>query len=82
MRELLTSSPLGARGMTDAFAVAFRIPDLFRRLFAKGEFSHASVPVLAATKVHDGEEATKLLIDRVAAAPVPMRRRCCAWSMR
>src|SRR2546427_31623 len=37
--------------MTDAFNVAFRIPNLFRRLFAEGAFSQAFVPVLAATPV-------------------------------
>ncbi len=52
--------------MTDAFNVAFRIPNLFRRLFAEGAFSQAFVPVLAASKAQNGEEATKLLIDRVA----------------
>ena len=52
--------------MTDAFNVAFRIPNLFRRLFAEGAFSQAFVPVLAANKAQHGEAATKLLIDRVA----------------
>ena len=52
--------------MTDAFNVAFRIPNLFRRLFAEGAFSQAFVPVLAASKAKHGEAETKLLIDRVA----------------
>ena len=52
--------------MTDAFNVAFRIPNLFRRLFAEGAFSQAFVPALAASKAQHGEAATKLLIDRVA----------------
>ena len=52
--------------MTDAFNVAFRIPNLFRRLFAEGAFSQAFVPVLAANKAQHGEADTKLLIDRVA----------------
>ena len=52
--------------MTDAFNVAFRIPNLFRRLFAEGAFSQAFVPVLAASKAQNGDAATKLLIDRVA----------------
>ena len=52
--------------MTDAFNVAFRIPNLFRRLFAEGAFSQAFVPVLAANKTQFGELETKLLIDRVA----------------
>ncbi|MES2685314.1 MAG: murein biosynthesis integral membrane protein MurJ [Pseudomonadota bacterium] len=66
VRELLMASTFGASAMTDAFNVAFRIPNLFRRLFAEGAFSQAFVPVLAASRAKNGEEATKLLIDRVA----------------
>ena len=65
-RELLIASTFGASAMTDAFNVAFRIPNLFRRLFAEGAFSQAFVPVLAASKAREGQAATKLLIDRVA----------------
>ncbi len=65
-RELLIASTFGASAMTDAFNVAFRIPNLFRRMFAEGAFSQAFVPVLAASKAHDGEAVTRLLIDRVA----------------
>jgi len=60
------ASTFGASAMTDAFNVAFRIPNLFRRLFAEGAFSQAFVPVLAATKAREGEEATRLLVDKVA----------------
>jgi putative peptidoglycan lipid II flippase len=66
VRELLIASTFGASAITDAFNVAFRIPNLFRRLFAEGAFSQAFVPVLAASKADHGEEATKLVIDRVA----------------
>ena len=66
VRELLIASTFGASAMTDAFNVAFRIPNLFRRLFAEGAFSQAFVPVLAATKAREGEEATRLLVDKVA----------------
>ena len=65
-RELLIASTFGASALTDAFNVAFRIPNLFRRFFGEGAFSQAFVPVLAATKAQHGEAATKLLIDRVA----------------
>ncbi len=65
-RELLMASIFGASAMTDAFNVAFRIPNLLRRLFAEGAFSQAFVPVLAASKARDGDAATKLLIDKVA----------------
>ena len=66
VRELLIAATFGASAMTDAFNVAFRIPNLFRRLFAEGAFSQAFVPVLAASKAQHGEAETKLLIDRVA----------------
>ncbi|MDI1244491.1 MAG: murein biosynthesis integral membrane protein MurJ, partial [Rhodoferax sp.] len=66
MRELLIASTFGASAMTDAFNVAFRIPNLFRRFFGEGAFSQAFVPVLAASKAQQGDAATKVLIDRVA----------------
>ncbi len=65
-RELLIAATFGASAMTDAFNVAFRIPNLFRRLFAEGAFSQAFVPVLAASKTQNGDAQTKLVIDRVA----------------
>lgn len=65
-RELLIAATFGASALTDAFNVAFRIPNLLRRLFAEGAFSQAFVPVLAATREKDGDAATRELIDRVA----------------
>jgi putative peptidoglycan lipid II flippase len=52
--------------MTDAFWVAFRSPNMLRRMFAEGAFSQAFVPVLAASKERDGDAATHALIDAVA----------------
>jgi putative peptidoglycan lipid II flippase len=66
VRELLMAAMFGASAMTDAFNVAFRIPNLLRRLFAEGAFSQAFVPVLAASKEKNGEAATAVLIDKVA----------------
>ena len=68
VRDLLMASAFGVSGLTDAFNVAFRIPNLLRRLFAEGAFSQAFVPVLARSKAQAGEAATKLLIDAVATA--------------
>ena len=65
-RELLIAATFGASALTDAFNVAFRIPNLFRRLFAEGAFSQAFVPVLAASKAQHGDADTKLVIDQVA----------------
>jgi putative peptidoglycan lipid II flippase len=66
VRELLIASTFGASAMTDAFNVAFRIPNLFRRFFGEGAFSQAFVPVLAAAKTQQGDAATRVLVDRVA----------------
>jgi len=68
VRDLLMASMFGASALTDAFNVAFRIPNLFRRLFAEGAFAQAFVPVLATTKTKEGEEATHRLIAAVATA--------------
>ncbi len=50
----------------DAFQVAWRIPNLLRRLFAEGAFSQAFVPVFAEYRNKRGEAETKLLADHVA----------------
>jgi putative peptidoglycan lipid II flippase len=66
VRELLVASLYGASAWTDAFQVAFRIPNLLRRLFAEGAFSQAFVPLLAQCRARDGDAATRSLIDAVA----------------
>ena len=66
VRELLMAATFGASALTDAFNVAFRIPNLLRRLFAEGAFSQAFVPVLAGTRAQEGDEATRRLIDQIA----------------
>ena len=66
VRELLIAATFGASALTDAFNVAFRIPNLLRRLFAEGAFSQAFVPVLAANREKHGDADTKVLIDQVA----------------
>lgn len=68
VRDLLMASMFGANVLTDAFNVAFRIPNLFRRLFAEGAFSQAFVPVLAAHKAQHGDEDTHALVNAVATA--------------
>jgi putative peptidoglycan lipid II flippase len=50
---------------TDAFFVAFKLPNLLRRLFAEGAFSQAFVPILGEYKNRRGHEETKLLVDHV-----------------
>lgn len=47
IRDMVTASLFGASAQFDAFSIAFRIPNLMRRLFAEGSFSQAFVPVLS-----------------------------------
>lgn len=66
VRDVVIARAFGAGMMTDAFFVAFKIPNLLRRLFAEGAFSQAFVPVLAEYKNRQGLEATRQLVDHVA----------------
>ncbi|HEX6004670.1 MAG TPA: murein biosynthesis integral membrane protein MurJ [Burkholderiales bacterium] len=68
VRDVVIARLFGAGIATDAFFVAFRIPNLLRRLFAEGAFSQAFVPILAEYKNRRGDADTRLLIDHVAAA--------------
>src|SRR4051812_43765032 len=65
-RDFVIARAFGAGLATDAFFVAFRIPNLLRRLFAEGAFSQAFVPVLSQTKNTHSFEETKSLIDGAA----------------
>jgi len=66
VRDVVIARIFGAGLATDAFFVAFRIPNLLRRLFAEGAFSQAFVPVLSEYRAVRGDEQTKLLVDHVA----------------
>ncbi|MDQ8022252.1 MAG: murein biosynthesis integral membrane protein MurJ [Moraxellaceae bacterium] len=66
VRDAVTAYAFGASVMMDAFVVAFRLPNLLRRLFAEGAFSQAFVPILAEYKNKQGEAETKRLVDHVA----------------
>ena len=66
IREFLIARTFGASVYTDAFFIAFRIPNLLRRLFAEGAFSQAFVPILAEYKNQQGEEKTRDLTNHVA----------------
>jgi putative peptidoglycan lipid II flippase len=66
VRDFVIARSFGAGMMTDAFFVAFRLPNLLRRLFAEGAFSQAFVPILAEYRNRRGESETKTLVDRVA----------------
>jgi putative peptidoglycan lipid II flippase len=65
-REIIGFNMFGAGAAMDAFQVAWRIPNLLRRLFAEGAFSQAFVPVFAEYKNKNGIAETKQLADHVA----------------
>jgi putative peptidoglycan lipid II flippase len=67
VRDVAIARVFGAGFATDAFFVAFKIPNLLRRLFAEGAFSQAFVPILAEYRNQRGERETRLLVDHVAA---------------
>jgi putative peptidoglycan lipid II flippase len=66
VRDFVIARAFGAGMATDAFFVAFRLPNLLRRMFAEGAFSQAFVPILAEYKNRLGAEATHTLVNRVA----------------
>lgn len=66
VRDVLIARAFGAGPLTDAFWVAFRIPNLLRRLFAEGAFSQAFVPILGAARAERSDDEIRQLLDRVA----------------
>ncbi|GAA5446042.1 putative lipid II flippase MurJ [Microbulbifer sp. NBRC 101763] len=67
-RDMALARFAGAGDAADAFFVAFKIPNFFRRLFAEGAFAQAFVPVLAEYRQKGGVAAARELNDRVAGA--------------
>ena len=65
-RDILIARAFGAGPLTDAFWVAFRIPNLLRRLFAEGAFSQAFVPLLGQVRSQQDQAGVQQLLDRVA----------------
>ncbi|CDG48971.1 murein biosynthesis integral membrane protein MurJ [Serratia symbiotica] len=65
-RDAIVARVFGAGMATDAFFVAFKLPNLLRRIFAEGSFSQAFVPILAEYKSQQGEQATRTFIAYVS----------------
>ena len=65
VRDVVLAKMFGASGETDAFFLAFKIPNFMRRLFAEGSFSLAFVPVLSEYKATGDRRALRDLIDHV-----------------
>lgn len=66
VRDFVIARAFGAGLATDAFFVAFKLPNLLRRMFAEGAFSQAFVPILGEYKNKRGEAETRRLVDHVA----------------
>jgi putative peptidoglycan lipid II flippase len=66
IRDMMFARIFGAGLGTDAFFVAFKIPNFLRRLFAEGAFAQAFVPVLSDYKEQGGKKALRYFIDRTA----------------
>jgi putative peptidoglycan lipid II flippase len=66
-RDIVLSAVLGSGAVADAFFVAFKLPNFFRRLFAEGAFSAAFVPLFA-RELHEGGRAEALAFARQAQA--------------
>ena len=66
VRDMSINAAFGATGATDAFWVAFRIPNFMRRLFAEGSFSTAFVPVFTEVKEKGTHAQLKDLMARVS----------------
>lgn len=66
VRDMVIAQAFGATAATDAFFVAFKIPNFLRRLFAEGAFAQAFVPVLSEYKQSNGHGELKAFLDRTA----------------
>ena len=66
LRDMLIAAKLGAGPMADAFFVALKLPNLFRRLFGEGAFNAAFVPAFAQLLTQRGPAAAQALAERMA----------------
>jgi putative peptidoglycan lipid II flippase len=66
VRDAMIAGTLGGGAVADAFVVAFRLPNLLRRLFAEGVFSAAFVPLYSRTLADEGEEGAARFAGEIA----------------
>lgn len=64
-RDLVIAGSFGANAGTDAFFVAFKIPNFLRRLFSEGAFAQAFVPVLSSIRETEGEDSAVDFMSRM-----------------
>ncbi|SMF74209.1 putative peptidoglycan lipid II flippase [Tistlia consotensis] len=68
LRDILIAQALGTGPVADAFFVAFRFPNLFRRLFGEGAFNAAFVPLFAGRLEREGQAAARAFAEEAMAA--------------
>lgn len=68
VRDVLLAAVVGAGPVADAFVVAFRLPNLFRRLFAEGAFNSAFIPLFGRTVEEEGDAGAKRFAGEIGAA--------------
>ena len=64
-RDILIAATLGAGPVADAFFVAFKLPNFFRRLFAEGAFNAAFVPLFTRQMSEGGRDAARAFTEEV-----------------
>lgn len=67
LRDIFLAALLGAGPLAEIFVIAFRLPNLFRRLFAEGAFNAAFVPLFTEKLTQDGQSAALAFAARIAA---------------
>ncbi len=67
VRDILIASLLGASAVADVFFVAFRFPNLFRRIFAEGAFNSAFIPLFAKKLEQDGRSRARYFAEEAMA---------------
>ena len=64
VRDILIAQAVGAEAVADAFFVAFRLPNMFRRIFAEGAFNAAFVPLFARRLEQEGQASAKVFAEQ------------------
>ncbi len=67
LRDYVAAKLIGAGGMMDAFVAAFRLPNMFRALFAEGAFHSVFVPIFSRSLEKDGKEKAKEIASKILA---------------
>jgi len=65
VRDIMLAALLGSTPIADAFYVAWRLPNVFRAIFAEGAFNTAFIPAYAHVHGESGEASARLFADRI-----------------